>query len=167
MQWMGPFRRWSMRNPELPAPGWGGCWDDRPGSCCPAPGDQPAGGLHGGTVVWDSPPPGQAYTAPGHALRGRGLAGVAVSGVFCLSGGLEGRVSAGTAGGLRRLGSDRWQMAAACFSGDMEHFGSRSGNFPVAFEKIFVFSENFVCICEKMGYNKMELSSANAAEIRR
>jgi len=49
-----------------------------------------------------------------------------------------------------------WHRAAACFSVLLGYIWKIMGVPAVSCEKIFAFCENFVCICEKMGYNKMD-----------
>jgi len=58
------------------------------------------------------------------------------------------------ASGVRGLGNDGGTVAAACFYRNLEGCGLDLGNNSASFEKIFGNYKNFVCICEKMGYNK-------------
>ena len=54
------------------------------------------------------------------------------------------------------LGEDSGKMAASAVLRILENCGENVGAFPASGEKNFEKSENFVCICGKMGYNKME-----------
>jgi len=46
-------------------------------------------------------------------------------------------------------------MAETDFFGILEELGSDLAKGSVSCEKFFGFFENFVCICGKMGYNRM------------
>jgi len=49
-----------------------------------------------------------------------------------------------------------WEVLTAGFSGILaDRWGNISPDL-AACEKIFEFFENYVCICEKMGYNRVE-----------
>jgi hypothetical protein len=54
------------------------------------------------------------------------------------------------------MGMDHRHAAAACFFRFLENNLLPFRKNRHSCEKIFIFCENFVCICEKMGYNKVE-----------
>jgi hypothetical protein len=54
------------------------------------------------------------------------------------------------------MGNHRRKGYAAAVCDFLENSGRFMANKSAAPEKIFEKSENFVCICGKMGYNKME-----------
>ncbi len=62
-------------------------------------------------------------------------------------------------GSRRRGGSVEMGSREASHAGFSGILADRRGNFspdPAAYEKIFEIFENYVCICEKMGYNRVE-----------
>ena len=65
------------------------------------------------------------------------------------------------------MGVDRRAAAAAGVPRDLEGNWKIVGRAHLAREKNFAIRENFVCIWGKMGYNKVEKSSALSTYIRR
>jgi len=117
----------------------------------------PAGGRGAGLPVW-SP---AAAAAPVHSgsrsdFSDRRADGLAVLGIWNLFRGLP---AGGTFGhGHRRscLGKNRGPAAASGFSENLANNWVNLEVFAASRQKNFEIFENFDCICEKMGYNKME-----------
>jgi len=64
-------------------------------------------------------------------------------------------VSAGDADRNTALGKDRGKVASALFCRRLEFFSPAFPSFSGSLQKNFVFCKNFVCICGKMGYNRV------------
>ena len=114
-----------------------------------------AGGLSW-DVIWIFPASGQAAPTPGRSsvFPGSGV-GLGLPQLF----GLPGRHPAGVPAGAGRrpsaLGKNCGAVAPAGFFRILESLCRSFSGFPVSLEKNFGNCENFVCICGKMGYNKV------------
>ena len=84
---------------------------------------------------------------------------------------VQGRPAAGVfrraAGGGDRLGSGVRQPDRTRFFRFLEIRQGNPGLCGAARKKIFRICKNFICICEKMGYNKVESSSGKTAKTKR
>ena len=84
---------------------------------------------------------------------------------------VQGRPAAGVfrraAGGGDRLGSGVRQPDRTHFFRILEIRQGNPGLCAAARKKIFRICKNFICICEKMGYNKVESSSGKTAKTKR
>jgi len=60
------------------------------------------------------------------------------------------------AGRYRCMGMHSRTAAAVCFFGGLGNSGKNMGCSAAPFQKNFKNDKNFICICEKMGYNKVE-----------
>jgi hypothetical protein len=70
-------------------------------------------------------------------------------------------------GGGDRLGSGVRQPDRTHFFRILEIRQGNPGLCVAARKKIFRICKNFICICEKMGYNKVESSSGKTAKTKR
>ena len=143
-----------MKSPEKRGSG-SDCGGDTGGGSLAA-GLRISSGLLPGDLLWISASAGDKTPAPGgYDLFPGGGVGLAFYQLRYLPGGYPAGLSAGD--GLRNpaLGENLWQVAAT----DIFHnLGLFRGSFPVcpvSFEKNFGICKNFVCICGKMGYNKV------------
>ena len=162
------FPRWPTRNPDRQPAGSAVCSDDRPrAGSTPIRVLLPAGGSAGGVLRILTSPASTVYSCRGRAVSDGlrlGLAAHELSRV-------QGRPAAGVfrraAGGRNRLGFGVRRPDRACFFRILEIHQGSSGLRAAAGKKIFRICKNFICICEKMGYNKVESSSGKPAETER
>lgn len=75
--------------------------------------------------------------------------------------------SVGLLAGGYRLGSGVRQPDRTHFFRILEIRQGNPGLCAAARKKIFRICKNFICICEKMGYNKVESSSGKTAKTKR
>ena len=151
------FPRWPTRNPDRQPAGSAVCSDDRPrAGSTPIRVLLPAGGSAGGVLRILTSPASTVYSCRGHAVSDGlrlGLAAHELSRV-------QGRPAAGVfrraAGGGNRLGSGVRQPDRARFFRILEIRQGNPGLRAAAGKKFFRICKNFICICEKMGYNKVE-----------
>ena len=54
------------------------------------------------------------------------------------------------------MGKYNWLPVATRFLQTVDNYGKNLGVAAVPFQKNFKNDKNFICICEKMGYNKVE-----------
>jgi len=160
--WSGP----------LPAAGCAGCLGEPPGAGRPAVrGGLPAGAGTGGRARLFAAAAAQTYPGRGPAAGARGAVGVGIFEFRCVPGGCAAGVYAGAV--LRRggVGSHRRMAFAAADRRGLgvcgPVFGPCPGSGQKNFAKMRKISKKSLCICEKMGYNKMELPSEFLAQIRR
>ena len=156
-RWRETSARCSMSSPVPEAAGSTGCWDEISGT-----GGLPVcNGLSGGGGIgiglWFSAPPGaKTWVLERPALCDGGLLGMAVLGIRHLPGGLSGAGTFGDVSGRSALGTYGWKAPEADFLVFLENSWKIVPLSAVALEKNLENHENFVCICGKMGYNRME-----------
>ena len=156
-RWRGRSARCSMNRAGPGTAGCGGCWDERAGAggvavCRSLSG---GGGAGPGLRIFAAPA-AKVQRSGGPAVPGGSLLGMALLGLRHLPGGLSGPRSAGSGPRGSRLGGHRGKTSAPRFSVFLENFWKTPPLRPVAPEKNIENHENFVCICGKMGYNRME-----------
>ena len=146
-----------MRNPGRQAAGCAAFWNDRSGSGIPAFWDRLPDGLRFGDLVRFS---AALATRENFFVRpafctGGGL-GVAAAGVWGLQRGSAVGVYSRAVCGDFCVGNAAGEMVASPVCRFLENCGKNVAASAASGEKFFEKSENFVCICGKMGYNKVE-----------
>lgn len=132
----------------------GDCSVDTGGSGIPY-GLCPDAGSGTGYGVWVSAPTAPpAHPAFRRTLFGCCRMGVDLSLFRRLCRGYPGRLRVLPAGRGNPLGNHLWAMASSVLFPVLERNGRFAGCAGSACEKIFRIFEIFVCICEKMGYNR-------------
>ena len=145
-----------MKNPGLPA-GSASCSDDSAGTGSPLFWNCLCTGCGTGhDLRLSAPAAAQIYSPGGHSFCVGSLPDVAGAGVSDLRRGFAAGLCRRSGGRGISVGKDRRQGLTASMYVFWENSGRFLENNMDAPEKIFKKSENFVCICGKMGYNKME-----------
>ena len=161
---MGPSPLWSTRIHGLAAAGGTGSSDD-PGDCRLPPAVQLSAGRSPGAVL-------RSFAASAPASAGTGGRVVPAWGGMGLDLSELRNLRRRSAAGIfswpfawgASLGTHRRKGTAAGFCRNMEGSGKGRAACGPSFKKIFAFCKNFVCICGKMGYNKVESSLAPTAK---
>ena len=157
-----------MRNPGRPPDGSAVCSDDRPrAGSTPIPVLLPAGGGAGGVLRIPAPSASPAYVCRGRAVFVGGCLDLAAHELSRVQRRPAAGVFRRTAGRGNRLGSGVRRPDRACFFRILEIRQGNPGLCAAARKKIFRICKNFICICEKMGYNKVESSSGKTAKTKR
>ena len=162
------FPRWPTRSPGRRRAGSAACSDDRPRpGGTPIPVLLPAGGGAGSVLRVPAPPAPTAYLCRGRAVSGGRRLGLAAHELSRVQRRPAAGVFRRTTGGRNRLGSGVRQPDHTCFFRILEIHQGDCALRAAAGKKIFPICKNFICILEKMGYNKVESSSGKAAETKR
>ena len=144
------------------------CSDDRPrAGCTPIRVLLPAGGSAGGVLRILTSPASTVYSCRGRAVSDGLRLGLADYELSCGQGRPAAWVFRWSAGGGDRLGSGVRQPDRTHFFRILEIRQGNPGLCAAARKKIFRICKNFICICEKMGYNKVESSSGKTAKTKR
>ena len=162
------FPRWPMRNPGRPPDGSAVCSDDRPhAGSAPLSVLLSAGGGAGGVLRIPAPPASATHLRLGRAVFVGGRLGLAAHELSRVQRRPAAGVFRRAAGRGDRLGSGVRRPDRARFFRILEIREVAPGLCPYARKKIFKICENFICICGKMGYNKVESSSGKTAKTKR
>ena len=162
------FPRWPMRNPGRPPDGSAVCSDDRPrAGSAPLSVLLSAGGGAGGVLRIPAPPAPTAYICRGRAVFVGGRLGLAAHELSRVQRRPAAGVFRRTAGRGDRLGSGVRRPDCACFFRILEIREVAPRLCSHSRKKFFKICKNFICICGKMGYNKMESSSGKTAKTKR
>ena len=142
--------------PPLPVPGWAVCSDDRPGDRSPAVcAELSAGGGAGDLVRLSAAPAPPADSPQRRLVSGGGGLGLAGAGLPDLRRGSAAGVCRGSSPWGTALGGDPGQAPAAIVFRVLDALGASYGICYPSRKKNFEICEIFLCICEKMGYNKV------------
>ena len=156
-RWRERSARCSTNRAGSGAVGCAGCWDEAAGTGRPAvPPGLSGGGRTGAVLRIFAAPAAKTRHFWGPSVSGGGLLGLAVLGFRHLRRGLSRPGPSGPGPGRTCMGSYGWEASAAGFSVFLENTWKNVPLFSVAPEKNIENHENFVCICGKMGYNRME-----------
>ena len=151
----------STKNPGPKAAGKPASSDDRPGTGCPMVRRSPGAGGGAGAAVRISAAAAQKTHRPGRpAVFGSFGLRMAVSELCRVPGRYPPGLHTGPVFGHLRLRPHPGETASACFFRFLEGCGGYFAFSYLPREKNFSKNarnyENFICIFEKMGYNKME-----------
>ena len=148
---------WCMKNPGRQAGGCTACLDDSPVLGGPALRHSLLAGLRFGNVVWFfAPPASPADRTCGHAVCGGYIFGLARTGIRCLPGGFAAELCRRPFAGWICLGKHHGKAAAAALFPVLAKPWKNMEFSCISYKNFFEKSKNFVCICGKMGYNRME-----------
>ena len=157
-----------MKSPVAPAAGFAESSDDGTGGR----GQPVFMGVYSGIrpgrgLRFSAPPAAQNRLAGRWIVSVGGNLGLGVSGIRNLPGRAAAGVHRRSCGRRIFVGMDSGMPAASGFWMVLEGILACRGYLFPAFQKIIPFFKNFVCIWGKMGYNKVEKSSAAPAKNRR
>ena len=162
------FPRWPTRNRGRQPAGSAVCSDDRPrAGSTPIRVLLPAGSGAGGVLRISASSAPTAYLRRGRTVSDGLRLGLADYELSCVQGRPAAGVFRRAAGGGDRLGSGVRQPDRTHFFRILEIRQGNPGLCAAARKKIFRICKNFICICEKMGYNKVESSSGKTAKTKR
>ena len=156
-RWRETSARCSMGSPVPEAAGSTGCWDEisRTGGLPVCNGLSGGGGI--GNCLWISAAAEtKVRLVGGSAFCGGSFLGMAVLGIWHLPRGLSRAGTFGDVSGWSALGTYGWKASETGFLVFLENSWKIVPISAVALEKNLENYENFVCICGKMGYNRME-----------
>ena len=145
-----------MKSPGKGA-GCGGFWDDGTADGLFSPALGLRSGLGVGRMVWFfAPAAAETHFFCGQFVPAGAAAGVGVPQLCHLRRGHAAGIPGGAFRRCGGLGSDGGAAAAAGFSCVLAVRGKNLGDRLVSCKNFFVFCKKSICICEKMGYNKVE-----------